>query len=123
MKTFVLVCALIAATATAEEDKYKTVTDQINMETVVNDPKKMQEVMDCLLDVQPCSKLHADFLALVPEVIKTACAKCDSTQKHSANIFLNALRTKMPKEYDSFAKKFDPEGKYLDTLLENVKGH
>ncbi|XP_038211256.1 allergen Tha p 1-like [Zerene cesonia] len=122
MKTLVFLCALIGAAMAEELEYYKTPSEHIDIPAVVEDPKKLQELMDCFLDRQPCSKVHANFLALIPETIKTACAKCNSAQKQSANIFLTGLRNKMPRDYDDFVKKFDPEGKYMDTLFENIKG-
>lgn len=52
----------------------------------------------------------------VPEAVQTACVKCTPAQKHIFHIFLQALKTKLPKEYEAFNTKYDPEGKHFAAL-------
>ncbi|CAG4947291.1 unnamed protein product [Colias eurytheme] len=123
MKTVILLCALFGASMAQQIEYYRTANDYLDMNAVVEDPKKLQEFVDCFLERQPCDEVPASYLAIIPDSLETACVKCNPAQKHLANTFLTGLRKKMPTEYDNFVKKFDPEGKYMDTFLEIVKGY
>ncbi|XP_038211257.1 allergen Tha p 1-like [Zerene cesonia] len=123
MKTLILLCVFIGAAFAQEIEYYKTANDYLDMNAVVEDPQQLQEYVDCFLERQPCAEVPASYLAVIPDAIQKACTKCNPAQKHLANTFLTGLRKKMPKEYDNFFKKFDPEGIYMDSLLESIKGY
>ncbi|XP_068620579.1 uncharacterized protein [Battus philenor] len=113
MKAVVILATLsLAASAYA----YSTAHDDLDVGAIVQDKDQLQSFLDCFTGKKPCNKLTQDFKDNLPEVIREACAKCNSTQKQKLKLFLAGLNEKLPGEYAEFKKMFDPEGKLFDAL-------
>nr|AZB49402.1 chemosensory protein 10 [Heortia vitessoides] len=111
MKTIMLVAFLVGL-AIADE-KYTTEHDDFDVDTLATNPEELKKFSGCFLDKNECNEVAEHFKKDLPEVFAQACGKCTDAQKHLLKKFLDAIKEKLPEDYEDFKKKFDPEGKYF----------
>ncbi|CAK1552217.1 unnamed protein product [Leptosia nina] len=121
MKVFILLVVLGVAFA-EKINYYRTADNHYDMQSVVDNPKKLQDFVDCFLDRKPCDPVPASYRKIIPETIETACYRCNADVKHLANVFMLGLKKNNPTEYVNFVNRYDPEGKYIEKFMESVKG-
>nr|ARO70315.1 Chemosensory protein 11 [Dendrolimus punctatus] len=119
MKIFLLLCLLAVGYSHATET-YTTENDDLDIDRLVNNNDEFLSFIRCFLDMQECNSVAADFKKDLPEAVQTACLKCTQAQKHIFNKFLAGLKEKLPKEYEEFSNKFDPQGIYFGPLEKAV---
>lgn len=56
----------------------------------------------------------------LPEVIRTACAKCTPLQKKFTKRAFDAFKTMLPVSHDALKKKYDPRNKYYDAFEQAI---
>ncbi|CAF4807954.1 unnamed protein product [Pieris macdunnoughi] len=119
----ILLLAVVGAALANEVDVYTTANDNLDMQAVVNDPKKLQAMTDCFMDKGPCGPVAQSYKLIVPDSIARACDRCNDAQKHLANTYVRGLYWNLPDEYKNFMKKYDPHGIYEDNFRKAVKDY
>ncbi|XP_047536333.1 ejaculatory bulb-specific protein 3-like [Vanessa atalanta] len=114
MKTvaFLVVLTVVAA----DIEFYKTGNDNYDINALIANVTKLQAFMDCFQDKAPCTELTASYKKNIPEAVAQACKRCNPSQKHMFAQFLEGVKKVLPKEYNEFRQKYDPENKYFDAL-------
>ncbi|KAM3963318.1 allergen Tha p 1-like [Aphomia sociella] len=113
MKYVILLLAFVAVTTAR---LYSSRHDNIDIETLVQNPLYMKMSVDCYLDRIKCGKTTATLKRAIPEIVETACAKCTPTQKHILRRYIEELKKTLPRDYQSFRYKYDPNGTNFDSL-------
>ncbi|XP_059060892.1 allergen Tha p 1-like [Achroia grisella] len=113
MKYIILVLA-IAAVAVARQ--YSSRHDNMDIETLVRNPKYMKMSVDCYLDKNRCQRTTGTLKRAIPEIVQTSCAKCTPTQKHILRRYIEELKKQLPGDYQAFRNKYDPNGINFENL-------
>ncbi|KAI8420212.1 hypothetical protein MSG28_008757 [Choristoneura fumiferana] len=118
MKLLVILSTLVVLAV--GQGTYTAENDDLDIDGIVNDPKKLQEWFGCFVDKSPCDNVQLSFKADMPEAIREACAKCTTAQKGILKKFLVGLEEKAPADYEVFKKKYDSENKYIEPLKKAI---
>ncbi|XP_045501849.1 ejaculatory bulb-specific protein 3-like [Colias croceus] len=114
MKVLIVLSAMVALSMGIAF--YKTGNDHLNIDKLMKDPVIVKGYMDCYLGRAPCSPLAQSYKNILADSLRTSCKRCSSLQKHLWSRFLWNLRTRYPKYYSLFQKKYDPSNHYIPAL-------
>ncbi|XP_041972123.1 ejaculatory bulb-specific protein 3-like [Aricia agestis] len=95
---------------------YDDIDDNFDHNSQLNDIKQLRQLLDCFLDKGYCTEVESHIKAHLPDQIITNCQNCDTVQKHFARIFFNNVKKNFPEEYEEYKKKYDLDGKHLESL-------
>nr|UDM59707.1 putative chemosensory protein 14 [Corcyra cephalonica] len=112
----IIILLMLAFVAISNARMYSSRHDNMDIETLVRNPGYMKTSVGCYLDRNMCGKTTATLKKAIPEIVQTACAKCTPTQKHILRRYIEELKKKLPRDYQSFRHKFDPNGTKFDEL-------
>nr|AIT38552.1 chemosensory protein 1 [Bemisia tabaci] len=101
-----------AATAVLSADTYTTQFDNIDLEAILKNEKLVDNYTKCLMDEGPCTNEGRTLKKLLPDALKTACAKCTEKQKTGARKVIKFYQTQHPEDFKKLQQKYDPEGKF-----------
>lgn len=59
---------------------------------------------------------------LLPEVIATACSKCNKIQRANVRKSVKAIQDKKPDKFEEIRKKYDPKGEYEQAFIDFLVG-
>ncbi|XP_059060878.1 ejaculatory bulb-specific protein 3-like [Achroia grisella] len=111
MKTVISLCVLVAAVCYAQ-DTYNPQFDSFNAEEVADNTRLLKNYGKCFLDQGPCTAEGSDFKRVIPEALRTSCAKCTPKQRVLIRTVVRAFQTKLPDIWEALIQKHDPEGTY-----------
>ncbi|KAL0869954.1 hypothetical protein ABMA27_006143 [Loxostege sticticalis] len=112
---FLVIVSVVVALAFAET--YSTAHDNLDVESIVMNPKKLEQTTHCFLDKGGCDKATSYFRSILHELTETACAKCTPAQKHLLKRYLEEVRKTSVDDIKALMKKYDPESKYYMALI------
>ncbi|XP_026763032.1 ejaculatory bulb-specific protein 3 [Galleria mellonella] len=113
MKFWILILAFATI---AGARLYSSKHDNMDIDTLVRNPRYMKMSVGCYLDRNSCTKKTATLKQAIPDIVQTACAKCTHTQKYILRRYLEELKKNLPSDYQAFRRKYDPEGTTFDAL-------
>ncbi|PZC77879.1 hypothetical protein B5X24_HaOG200675 [Helicoverpa armigera] len=116
MKCIYVLSFLLALAAVQAEDKYSTENDNLDIDAVVANVDTLTNFVACFVDQEPCDAVAADFKKDIQEAVTTRCAKCTDAQKHIFYKFILGLKEELPRGYEEFRRKYDPENKHFSAL-------
>ncbi|KAK7873551.1 hypothetical protein R5R35_008794 [Gryllus longicercus] len=105
-----LLCCLVALAAAAE--KYSDRWDNIDLDGILRDDKKLDAYLSCVLDGGACSREGELLKRVMPEAIRTMCGRCTPRQKEGARRAMDYLKQHRPQQWSRLVRKFDPTGEY-----------
>ncbi|KAI5643014.1 insect pheromone-binding family, a10/OS-D domain-containing protein [Phthorimaea operculella] len=114
MRIFLLCCYLLVL-AVAQE-YYDRRYDYFDVDSLIQNRRLLRKYLQCFLDRGPCPPIGRVFKNLLPEVVRTSCAKCSPRQKVFTRKVVNAFYAYHPSEFAELKKKLDPENKYFDNF-------
>nr|AXB87335.1 chemosensory protein 1 [Tropidothorax elegans] len=115
-----VVCAVQLAEA-RPEDKYTSKYDNINVDEVLANDRLYQKYFGCLMGTITCASDGKYLRDVIPDALKTKCAKCTEKQKAGAEKVMRYLIEKKPDDWKEIEKKFDPKGDYRKAYQEDAK--
>ncbi|CAH0713316.1 unnamed protein product, partial [Brenthis ino] len=118
MKLIILFC--MAALAFAE-DKYESISDNINLDEVLTNDKLLTSYSKCLIDKGPCTPEIKHLKEKLPEALETRCAKCTDKQKQMGKQLVKELKDKHPEIWKELVSHYDPEGKHQQAFEDFIK--
>lgn len=71
-----------AATGQKTEERYTNKYNNFDVDSVLNNTKILKSYVKCVLNEGPCTNEGRELAKIVPDAIKTECAKCDEKQKN-----------------------------------------
>ncbi|XP_073953854.1 ejaculatory bulb-specific protein 3-like isoform X3 [Choristoneura fumiferana] len=106
MKLFLVIClcSVLSVAVLAAETVY-TNYDEVNVESMIMDDKKMKVIFDCIFDRAPCGdyqKLKDEIAQMVP----TDCSECSPKQRAKYNLAKLMVAERYPKELEQVIKKY-----------------
>ncbi|XP_038211414.1 uncharacterized protein LOC119831916 [Zerene cesonia] len=99
---------------------YTTGNDRLDVDKLMKDPIIVKGYMDCYLNRAPCSPLAQSYKNILEDSLKSSCKRCSNLQKHLWSRFLWNLRTRYPKYFNLFQKRYDPNNHYIPALQKIV---
>nr|CAG25443.1 OS-D-like protein, OS-D2 [Nasonovia ribisnigri]CAI64040.1 putative OS-D-like protein [Nasonovia ribisnigri] len=95
--------------AVAVSGPYTTKYDHIDIDQVLASKRLVNSYVQCLLDKKPCTPEGAELRKILPDALKTQCAKCNATQKNAALKVVDRLQKDYDKEWKQLLDKWDPK--------------
>nr|ATD12156.1 chemosensory protein CSP13 [Cydia pomonella] len=115
MKVVLVLCILALAAARPDEG-YSTRYDNFDAQELVDNVRLLKSYGNCFLDKGPCTAEGSDFKKLIPDALKTSCAKCSPKQRNLIRIVTKGFQTKLPEIWKELAAKEDPNNEYHDAF-------
>ncbi|XP_023942532.1 allergen Tha p 1 [Bicyclus anynana] len=112
MKTIIVLATLVAAALAIPSDTYNPQYDSFNAQEVADNIRLLKNYGKCFLDQGPCTAEGNDFKKVIPEALRTTCAKCTEKQKELIRIIIKAFQEKLPEVWAELIQKEDPKGIY-----------
>ncbi|XP_029726819.1 ejaculatory bulb-specific protein 3 [Aedes albopictus] len=104
--------AALAATVSAQQQKYTDKFDNINVDQVLSNDRILNNYLKCLLEKGPCTQEGRELKKTLPDALRTNCEKCSEKQRTNSRKVISHLESKKPAEWKKLLDKYDPEGIY-----------
>ncbi|XP_014277118.1 ejaculatory bulb-specific protein 3 [Halyomorpha halys] len=108
----ILAVILFAGVALARPDGYTTKYDNINLDEILNNDRLYQKYFQCLTNKGKCTPDGKQLKDILPDALKSKCAKCNERQRKGAEKVFKYLLDKKPNDYKVLEKIYDPQGVY-----------
>ncbi|CAB3370580.1 Hypothetical predicted protein [Cloeon dipterum] len=97
---------------TDKSDKfmYTNRFDHVAIENVLSSPRLMKNFHQCLVGRGPCTSEGAELKKIIPEALKSDCARCTERQKVQAGKVIIYLLENRPEWWKELIEKYDPDG-------------
>ncbi|KAF0767288.1 ejaculatory bulb-specific protein 3-like [Aphis craccivora] len=92
---------------------YTTKYDNIDVDQVLASKRLVNSYVQCLLDKKPCTPEGAELRKILPDALKTQCAKCNATQKNAALKVVDRLQKDYDAEWKQLLDKWDPKREHF----------
>ncbi|XP_058821010.1 ejaculatory bulb-specific protein 3-like [Topomyia yanbarensis] len=113
MKFIIIVLALVALVA-AQDDKYTTKYDSIDVDEILKSDRLFSNYFKCLMDEGPCTPEGNELKRVLPDSLENDCSKCSEKQKESSTKVIKSLTETRPEQWKLLKAKYDPENKYVE---------
>uniref|UniRef100_A0A4Y0BLX5 Uncharacterized protein n=1 Tax=Anopheles funestus TaxID=62324 RepID=A0A4Y0BLX5_ANOFN len=120
MKFFVVV-ALALVAVVAAQDKYTTKYDGVDLDEILKSDRLFNNYYKCLLDQGRCTPDGNELKRILPDALKTDCAKCSEKQKTGTEKVINYLIDNRKDQWENLQKKYDPENIYVNMYRDEAK--
>ncbi|CAK1552526.1 unnamed protein product [Leptosia nina] len=116
MKTIIALLALVAAAVAFPADTYNPEYDNFNAQELVDNIRLLRNYGKCFLGQGPCTAEGNDFKKVIPEALRTTCAKCTPKQRELIRTVVKGFQTKLPEIWEELIKKEDPKNEYTEAF-------
>ncbi|XP_041972124.1 putative odorant-binding protein A10 [Aricia agestis] len=99
---------------------YEDIDDTYDYDSLLKDLKQLRQLVDCFLDKGYCTDVESHIKDHLLDQIITNCQNCDLVQKHYAHAFFDALKKNYPADYAEYKKKYDLDGKHMESLEKEI---
>ncbi|XP_050078623.1 ejaculatory bulb-specific protein 3-like [Anopheles maculipalpis] len=126
-QTLLLFVTTIVGVLIAET--YVTKYDNIDLEEIFNSKRLMDNYMNCLKDVGPCTPDGRELKDNLPDALMSDCAKCSEKQRVGSDKVIKFIIANRPDDFAILEQLYDPTGEYRrkymqsDALAEHVGHH
>nr|XP_040232667.2 uncharacterized protein LOC120955660 isoform X2 [Anopheles coluzzii] len=101
---------------------YSTRYDNLDIDTILASNRLVTNYVDCLLSRKPCPPEGKDLKRILPEALRTKCARCSPIQKENALKIITRLYYDYPDQYRALRERWDPSGEYHRRFEEYLRG-
>uniref|UniRef100_A0A182NU82 Uncharacterized protein n=1 Tax=Anopheles dirus TaxID=7168 RepID=A0A182NU82_9DIPT len=101
---------------------YSTRYDNLDIDTILGSNRLVSNYVDCLLSRKPCPPEGKDLKRILPEALRTKCARCSPIQKENALKIITRLYLDYPDQYRALRERWDPSGEYNRRFEEYLRG-
>ncbi|XP_068893367.1 allergen Tha p 1-like [Tenebrio molitor] len=113
MKLFaVLLVTCLGLVFARPEEKYTIKYDNIDLQEILQSDRLTENYVNCLLDKKPCTPDGTELKRVLPDALKTNCAKCSEKQKVGARTVIHHLYKNKSNWWKELEAKYDPENTY-----------
>ncbi|XP_053696132.1 ejaculatory bulb-specific protein 3-like [Sabethes cyaneus] len=119
MKFFIIALALVVLVA-AEDDKYTTKYDSVDVDEILNSDRLFTNYFKCLMDEGSCTPDVNELKRSLPDALENDCAKCSAKQKEQSTKVIKNLTEKRPEQWKLLKAKYDPNNKYVEKYAEDA---
>ncbi|KAF4524964.1 hypothetical protein B566_EDAN014481 [Ephemera danica] len=90
--------------------KYKDRYDFLSIDHVLKSPRLMHNFHQCVMERGPCTSEAAELRRIIPEAMRSECARCTERQRQQAGRVLAFIIEHRPEWLRELFEKFDPDG-------------
>jgi len=128
MKSF---CAFVLISATvlfetvisqSQLSQYSTRYNNLNIDQILSSDRLVTNYVECLLSRKPCPPEGKDLKRILPEALRTKCARCSTQQLEGGLRVITKLYYDYPTQYNRLRAKWDPTGEYHRRFEEYLRG-
>uniref|UniRef100_A0A182QP41 Uncharacterized protein n=1 Tax=Anopheles farauti TaxID=69004 RepID=A0A182QP41_9DIPT len=101
---------------------YSARYDNLDIDTILGSNRLVSNYVDCLLSRKPCPPEGKDLKRILPEALRTKCARCSPIQKENALKIITRLYYDYPDQYRALRERWDPSGEYHRRFEEYLRG-
>ena len=113
MKLLIVAALCLIAAVSAQDTKYTTKYDGVNLEEILKSDRLFNNYFKCLMDTGRCTPDGNELKRVLPDALKTNCAKCSEKQQQGTDKVIRYLIEKKPDQWTDLQKKYDPENVYI----------
>nr|QIS77189.1 CSP2 [Episyrphus balteatus] len=119
----VLIVAMLAVTIAivAAEEKYTTKYDSIDIEEILKSDRLFKNYFNCLMESGKCTPDGRELKRVLPDALKTGCAKCSEKQRAGTERVLKFIIENKPEQWKALQAKYDPDGVYFKKYENEAK--
>ncbi|XP_053692442.1 uncharacterized protein LOC128740893 [Sabethes cyaneus] len=119
MKFIVVALALVVLVA-AQDDKYTTKYDSIDVDEILKSDRLFSNYFKCLMDEGACTPEGNELKRVLPDALENNCSKCSEKQKETSTKVIKNLTENRPEQWKALKAKFDPDNKYIEKYSEDA---
>ncbi|XP_053673527.1 uncharacterized protein LOC128723787 [Anopheles nili] len=119
MASYQLVFVLVAFVLGVWADNYVTKYDNINLEEIFNSQRLMDNYMNCLKKVGPCTPDGRELKDNLPDALMSDCAKCSEKQRIGSDKVIKFIIANRPDDFTILEQLYDPTGEYRRKYLQS----
>ncbi|XP_003488472.1 ejaculatory bulb-specific protein 3 [Bombus impatiens] len=93
-------------------EKYTTKYDNIDLDSILNSDRLLNNYVNCLLDAGNCTPDGKELKQSLPDALANNCDKCSEKQREGSEKVIRFLVNKRPQIWERLSKKYDPTGEY-----------
>ncbi|NP_001298150.1 ejaculatory bulb-specific protein 3-like precursor [Stomoxys calcitrans] len=112
--TFVAIFAACLAMAIADDEKYTTKYDNVDLDEILKSDRLFKNYYNCLVDQGKCTPDGRELKTILPDALKTECSKCNEKQKEGADKVIRFMIENKAEEWKALQAKYDPEQVYYN---------
>ncbi|XP_046751118.1 ejaculatory bulb-specific protein 3-like [Diprion similis] len=112
MKVAIFLLIVVACAVTAKPGGYTTKYDNIDLDSILNSRRLLDNYVNCLLDAGNCTPDGKELKKILPDALKNECKDCSQNQRLGSEKVIRFLVNKRPDAWDKLATKYDPENEY-----------
>ncbi|KFB39467.1 AGAP008055-PA-like protein [Anopheles sinensis] len=98
-------------------DNYVTKYDNINLEEIFNSSRLMNNYMNCLKNVGPCTPDGKELKNNLPDALMSDCVKCSEKQRIGSDKVIKFIIANRPDDFATLEQLYDPTGEYRRKYL------
>ncbi|XP_031618432.1 ejaculatory bulb-specific protein 3-like [Contarinia nasturtii] len=117
----ILVTLAVVAAKPAAETTYTSRFDNIDLDKILNTKRLFDNYFKCLMDQGKCTPDGKELKKLLPDALKTNCAKCTPKQQEGTDRVLRFMINHKPEEWKQLKAKYDPEDEFVKKYREAAK--
>lgn len=120
MKYALIAILVTLAVVAARPETYTSRFDNIDVDRILNSKRLFDNYFKCLMDEGKCSPDGKELKKLLPDALRTNCAKCTEKQRDGTDRVLRFIVKNKPDEWKQLKAKFDPEDKFIRQYRESA---
>ncbi|KAL7301545.1 hypothetical protein TKK_0005977 [Trichogramma kaykai] len=112
-----LLTTTTTTTSCAEETKYTTKYDDLDIDAVIKNERLLNSYVGCLLDRKPCTPDATELKVNLPDALANECSRCSERQRQISDKLSHHLIDHRPEDWQQLEAKYDPTGTYRRVYL------
>ncbi|KAK9877400.1 hypothetical protein WA026_018517 [Henosepilachna vigintioctopunctata] len=121
MKFELLVLALVCFLSVCGDDKYTSKYNNIDLEAIMHNDRLLKNYFKCLTEGTGCTPEGSELRKILPDAVKTGCAKCTDEHKAAAKKFVSFLMKEKPQMWEKLVQHYDPDKTYRNKYKDLLK--
>ncbi|XP_049838245.1 ejaculatory bulb-specific protein 3-like [Schistocerca gregaria] len=119
----ILVVATAVPLTSADEGKYSTKYDNVDLDEILNNDRLFNNYLDCLLDEgdERCTTEGKELKGVIPDALQTECSKCNEKQKARVDKVVKFIKDNKKDAFEKLKAKYDPDGTYFERYEHHLK--
>ncbi|XP_035915898.1 ejaculatory bulb-specific protein 3-like [Anopheles stephensi] len=119
MKLYIVVALALVGVVAAQQ--YTSKYDGVDVDEILKSDRLFNNYYKCLLDEGRCTPDGNELKKILPDALKTDCAKCSEKQRAGAIRVIDYMIQNRRAQWDALQQKYDPENKYIEKYREQAK--
>ncbi|CAH2266991.1 allergen Tha p 1-like [Pararge aegeria] len=118
MQSIVILMTLLSMALAIPSQTYDPEYDNFNAEDLVENVRLLRSYGKCFLEKGPCTAEGSDIKKIIPEALRTSCAKCTPKQQQLVRTVARAFQSKLPDLWKELVLKEDPKGEFREAFTQ-----